>query len=177
MDLDLRTVRGEEMGDFFRAVLTGFGRNTPGEDDEEYAAHLLPARGRVSINAVVAGPGFGPGALQAAAARVPRVRGRVGSVGRLVRTAPAASRCEDRRQACAGQRQMRLSDEPRIGRIGQQGRAGEASGHPWRTDHSDLYYGRASPKLIGTALPAGHGSVAIHARAARVGLASSPDST
>jgi predicted acetyltransferase len=42
MDLDLRTVRGEELGDFLRAVMTGFGQTTPPED-EEYAAHLLPA--------------------------------------------------------------------------------------------------------------------------------------
>jgi predicted acetyltransferase len=42
MDLDLRTVRGDEMGDFLRAVTTGFGMTVPNEDDE-YPVHLLPA--------------------------------------------------------------------------------------------------------------------------------------
>src|SRR5437667_9400344 len=43
MDLDLRTVRDDEIGAFFGGVLTGFGRNAPDETDEEYPAHLLPA--------------------------------------------------------------------------------------------------------------------------------------
>ena len=42
MGLELRTVRDEEMGGFLRAVGTGFGKVSPGEDDE-YAVHLLPA--------------------------------------------------------------------------------------------------------------------------------------
>src|SRR3982751_4017999 len=42
MDLELRTIRDDEMGDFFHAVTMGFGMTTPSEDDE-YAAHLLPA--------------------------------------------------------------------------------------------------------------------------------------
>ena len=42
MDLDLRTVHDEELGDFLRAVSTGFGRTTP-EEGDEYPAHLLTA--------------------------------------------------------------------------------------------------------------------------------------
>jgi len=42
MDLDLRTVHDEELGDFLRAVSTGFGRTVPDEGDE-YPAHLLTA--------------------------------------------------------------------------------------------------------------------------------------
>ena len=42
MDLDLRTLHDEELGDFLRAVSIGFGRTTPDEDDE-YPGHLLTA--------------------------------------------------------------------------------------------------------------------------------------
>src|SRR6478736_2624170 len=35
MGLELRTVRDEEMGGFLRAVSTGFGMVSPGEDDED----------------------------------------------------------------------------------------------------------------------------------------------
>ncbi len=40
MGLELRTVRDEEMGEFLRAVMTGFGMTTTSEQDE-YPVHLL----------------------------------------------------------------------------------------------------------------------------------------
>ena len=62
MGLELRTVRDEEMGGFLRAVGTGFGMVSPGEDDE-YAVHLLPAERCLAVHdddAVVATAGAFP---------------------------------------------------------------------------------------------------------------------
>src|SRR5438067_1660498 len=42
MGLDLDPVRDEELGEFLRAVMTGFGSTAPDENDE-YPVHLLPA--------------------------------------------------------------------------------------------------------------------------------------
>ena len=62
MGLELRTVRDEEMGGFLRAVSTGFGMASPGEDDE-YPVHLLPAERCLAVHdddAVVATAGAFP---------------------------------------------------------------------------------------------------------------------
>jgi predicted acetyltransferase len=62
MGLDLRTVRDEELGDFLRAVSTGFGRTTP-EEGDEYPVHLLPADRCLAVRddgAVVATAGAFP---------------------------------------------------------------------------------------------------------------------
>ncbi len=42
MDLELRTIGEDELGDFLRGVTTGFGMTAPDENDE-YPVHLLPA--------------------------------------------------------------------------------------------------------------------------------------
>jgi predicted acetyltransferase len=42
MDLELRTIGDDDLGDFLRAVSTGFGMTSPDENDE-YPLHLLPA--------------------------------------------------------------------------------------------------------------------------------------
>jgi predicted acetyltransferase len=48
MDLDLRTVRDEDMREFLAAVSTGFGMTSPDEDDE-YPIHLLPAERSLAV--------------------------------------------------------------------------------------------------------------------------------
>ena len=62
MDLELRTVRDEELSDFLGAVSTGFGRTTP-EEGDEYPVHLLPAERCLAVlddGAVVATAGAFP---------------------------------------------------------------------------------------------------------------------
>jgi len=49
MDLDLRTVRDEELGDFLHAVGTGFGQTAPPEDDE-FPVHLLNAERCLAVH-------------------------------------------------------------------------------------------------------------------------------
>ena len=48
MDLELRTVRDEELGEFLLAVQTGFGRTTI-DDTDEYPAHLLTAERSLAV--------------------------------------------------------------------------------------------------------------------------------
>ncbi len=62
MQLDLRTVRDDELGDFLRATSTGFGKASPDEDDE-FPVHLLPAERCLAVRddgAVVATAGSFP---------------------------------------------------------------------------------------------------------------------
>lgn len=62
MDLELRTVRDEELIDFLLATSTGFGMASPNEDDE-YPVHLLPAERCLAVHddgAVVATAGAFP---------------------------------------------------------------------------------------------------------------------
>jgi predicted acetyltransferase len=49
VDLDLRTVRDEELADFFAAVQTGFGRTTI-DDADEYPAHLLTTERTLAVH-------------------------------------------------------------------------------------------------------------------------------
>ena len=48
MDLELRTIGEDELGEFLRGVTTGFGMTTADENDE-YPVHLLPADRRLVV--------------------------------------------------------------------------------------------------------------------------------
>ncbi|MFI5052858.1 MAG: GNAT family N-acetyltransferase [Acidimicrobiia bacterium] len=66
MDLELRTIREEEMPDFLRAAMTGFGMTGP-DPDGEFPFHLLPAERSLSV--------FDDGAMVATAGAYPfRIR-------------------------------------------------------------------------------------------------------